>query len=363
MYAFNPNGTLNGAGVNYLNTALLILDKTNLLDGGATVVSLYQNAFDLQPVTAVTVPRPDQVPDNVVYMVDNTAAASITLYAVNDPLGMRIVSTQSLAITNRGTGVGSAPQAGSAATIPTIDRTLGNASLLNGDVWFCATVGTATTPPAPPGRAIAAYYRVRLNGWPLTGFPPTLVEDNTVGSATEWNFCPSIGMNVAGDVVITWTRSSPTIFPTIAYATRGPTDANFGAPQNIAPTITVAGVTINNTANNDGRWGDYFSTWPDPTDGTLWIANEWTRTDTGTWSTWWAQVATPVRDSYVNLNGNYFEQNGTMQFPWLRVIQAHATITHGTIFIAPGRYNEPLTLNKAVTLRVNGNGPVVVGAP
>ncbi len=367
MYSFDGAGNLAGAGVNYFNTALLILDKNNLLNGAATLVSLYQPEFDLQPVTPYTLPAVGAAPDNVMYMVAQTSATNLRIVSVTDPLGARTVATRNLTIINRGTGVGAAPQAGSANTVPTIDRTLGNASLLDGDLWFCATVGTVTTPPAPPGRAVAAYYRARLNGWPLTANNPTLVEDSTVGNPNEWNFCPAIGMNSAGEVVITWTRSSAAIFPTIAYAYRGRLDGAFGAAQDIIPSATIPGppgsppIIVNNTANNDGRWGDYFSVWPDPNDGSLWIANEWTRTDTGTWSTWWAQVTTPAQDVYVNLNVDPVTQNGSAAFPWRTVGRGHTAITRGNIYIAPGRYNETLTLNKATTLSVTGNGQVVIG--
>ena len=64
----------------------------------------------------------------------------------------------------------------------------------------------------------------------------------------------------------------------------------------------------------------------------------------------------------MNLNFAGF-QNGTASNPWSRISFAHANITTGTIHITPGRYNEQLTLNKAVTLVVNGTGQVVIGAP
>lgn len=121
---------------------------------------------------------------------------------------------------------------------------------------------------------------------------------------------------------------------------------------------------IGPTFNSDGRWGDFFSAWPDPNDGSLWITSQWTRADTGTWSTWWAQIAMPPRDSYVNLNGNPILQNGSPPFPWLTVGLAHATITSGTIHIAAGHYNEQITLNKSVILRKEGGGgDVVIGVP
>ena len=359
MYGFTASGQLSGLGADYINTALLILNKNQLLNGPGTVVSLYQNVFGLQPVTPI--PQSGTAGNNVMFMVNNSAANSITIYSVTDPLGARTVASRALTIVNRGNGVGAgAPQSGSVLTVPTIDRTMGNASLTGGDIWFCATRGTAG------GRAVAAYYRVRLNGWPIGGSNPTLVEDNTVGNAAEWNFCPAIGVNLGGDAVITWTRSSSSIFPTIAYASRTSADASFGTPQTVTTSISRPPPLppIGPTFNSDGRWGDYFSAWPDPNDGSIWITSEWTRADTGNWSTWWAQIAMPPRDSYVDLNGNAFFQNGSSVFPWLTVGLAHTTITSGIIHIAAGHYNEQITLNKSVTLQKNGGGgDVVIGAP
>lgn len=356
MYGFLPNGNLSGAGVNYLNTSLLILDKSRLLNGTGNLVSIYRPEFGLQAVT----PQ-DGTTANIVYLMDNTSATTIGLVSVTDPLGARTLGAASVGITNRGTGptASGAPQSGSNATIPTIDRTMGNATLVSGDIWFCASRGVGSGP------AIAAYYRVRLNGWP-TSNSPTLAEEGVVGNAAEWNFCPAIGVNKKGDAAITWTRSSSSIFPSIAFAFRAAGASSFGAAQNITPSVTLPGpppIVINNTFNVDGRWGDYFSVWPDPNDGTFWITNQWTRTDTGTWSTWWTQISVPAQDSYVNLNANPATQNGTPANPWVTVGVAHTAITTGTIHIAPGHYNEQLTMNKGVTLVINGSGAVTIGAP
>jgi hypothetical protein len=346
MYAFNPNGTLNGAGVSYTNTALLILNKSQLLSGIGNVASLYQSAFGLQPVT----PQ-GGTPGNVMYMVDTLSATSIGIYSVSDPLGARTVDSQTITITDRGMGPSAgAPQLGSANLVPTINRTLNNASLVGGDVWFCATRGPAAGP------ASAVYYRVRLNGWPQLPFlGPTLEEEGTVGADTDWNFCPSIGANLAGDVAMTWTRSSSTRAAAMMAAWRTEYGSTFGAP------IVVK---ANQTPNVDGRWGDYFSVWPDPSDGSLWAVSEWTRADTGTWSTWWAQISMPPRDFFVRWNApNPGAQDGSLSFPYVTVGAAHANITSGTLHIFGGHYNERPTLNKAVTLEAYSGGPVTIGAP
>ncbi len=363
MYGFLPNGNLSGN--DNLNTSILILDKSRLLNNTGTLVSMYRTEFGLEPVT----PQDGSI-DNVAYFVDNTSATAIRLVSVSDPLNARILDSVSIAITNRGTGpapspspsptpVFGAPQAGTTTPVAMVNRTMGNATIIGGDIWFCASRGAAAGP------AVAAYYHIRLNGWSSTS-PPTLAEEGVVGSPAEWNFCPAIGVNRKGDVAITWTRSSSSIFPSIAVAFRAAGASAFGATQNITPSVTLPGppqVIINNTFNVDGRWGDYFSVWPDPNDGTFWITNEWTRTDTGTWSTWWAQISVSAQDSYVNLNGNAFGQDGTIAHPWLTVGAAHNAITNGTIHIAPGHYNEQIVLNKSVTLSLNGSGSVIIGAP
>jgi hypothetical protein len=346
MYSFNPDGTLSGLGRTYTNTALLILNKNQLLGGTGNLVSLYQGAFGLQPVT----PQ-GGTPGNVMYMVDILGNTSIGIYSVTDPLGSRTVNSSSLTITDRGGGPnGQAPQSGSAILLDPIVRTLNNASLVRGDIWFCATRGQ------PGGPAVAAYWQVRLNGWPQLPFlHPTLQEEGTVGADTDWNFCPSIGANLAGDVAMTWTRSSSTRPGAMMVAWRTEYGSAFGAP------IVVK---ANQTPNVDGRWGDFFSVWPDPSDGSLWAVSEWTRADTGTWSTWWAQISMPPRDFFVRWNApNPGTQDGSLTYPYVTVGAAHANITSGTLHIFGGHYNEQLTLNKAVTLEAYSAGPVTIGAP
>ena len=241
-----------------------------------------------------------------------------------------------------------APQLGATNLVdPIVGRTLNNACLAGGEVWFCATRGQ------PGGPAIAAYYRIYLDLWPGTG-SPILQEEGTVGAPTDWNYCPAIGVNLAGDAAITWTRSSSTRYTAMMCAWHPAGTSAFAAP---------VLVRASNTANTDGRWGDYFSTWPDPNDGSLWCVSEWTRTDTGTWSTWCAQVAMPPREFYVNWNGNPGVQDGSLAFPFVRIGLAHEHITSGTLQIFGGNYNEQLTLNKAVTLNAYSGGPVTIGAP
>ena len=284
------------------------------------------------------------------YLAQVWDQTSVRITAVSDPLGARTVASQFLTVNDLGPGPNNfAPQQGSASTLdPVTGRTLGNASLIGTDLWFCATRGVAAGP------AVAAYYRLRRNGWPSSGNGVTVAEQGTVGDSSYWNFCPAIGLNQLGDAVMTWTRSSSTSLPTMMVASRIGSDSSFGTP------IVIR---ASQSANADGRWGDYFSVWPDPNDGSLWAISEWSRADTGTWSTWLAQISMPARNYYVNLNGNPNNGNGSQFLPYTTVRRAHEVITTGMILIYTGHYNEQITLNKAVTLVNYGGGPVTIGAP
>lgn len=346
MFGFVPAGTISGCGCDVLNSALLIMNKAQLIAGTGTLASLYTDSVTLQPVTPAS-----GSPGNVMYMVANWNSRNLKLYAVSDPLNTRTLTSQFIPVTDIGGGpTNQSPQLGSTNLVdPIVGKLQGNATLATGDVWCCMTRGQASGP------AVAAYWRVRLNGWPSSGTNPSLAEEGTVGASTDWNYLPSIGANLAGDVAITWTKSSASLYPTMMFAGRTATASGFGGAQI---------VQASPTANSDGRWGDYFSSWPDPNDGSLWIVSEWTRTDTGTWSTWWAQIAMPPRDYYVNRNAPFpGTQNGSLVFPYTTIGAAHANITSGTIHIFGGNYNEQLTLDKSVVLEAYSGGPVTIGAP
>ncbi len=346
MYSFNPNGSLNGSGANAGSPNLYILDKARLLNGTGNLVNLQLDGFTLQPVTPI-----GGSPGNVVYVIADWNTGIYRLHAIADPLGARTVSSTFINVANRGGGPSmGAPQLGSANRIDTLaGKVQGNASWRAGDLWFCATDGPAAGP------SVVAYYRLSLGNWPTSG-SVTVTEDNIVGEDGFWNFQPAIGLNAAGDVAITWTRSKFDTYTVTMVAFRAAGEAAFGSPR------TIKGAEA---PNNDGRWGDFFSVRPDPNDGSLWAVGEWTRLDTGTWSTWWAQIQTPAHDFFVNRNSpNPQTQDGSLAFPFTTVVGGvNAIPTHGTLHIFGANYNEALTINKAVTLERYAGPAVTIGAP
>ncbi|MBI3850311.1 MAG: hypothetical protein HY298_08490 [Verrucomicrobia bacterium] len=343
MFAFIPAGTISGCGCDVLNSAVLIMNKAQLINGTGTLASFYTDTVTIQPVTPA-----GASPGNVMYMVANWNNTNLKLYALSDPLGARTLSTQFIVVTDIGGGpTNQAPQLGSASTVdPIVSKLQGNATLAQGDIWCCMTRGQ------PAGPAVAAYWRIRLNNWPASG-SATLAEQGTVGAGTDWNYCPSIGANLRGDVAITWTKSSASLYTTMMGAWR-----TAGAGAFAGPVVIKA----SSSANTDGRWGDYFTSWPDPNDGSMWLGGEWTTN--GTWSTWWAQIAMPPRDYYVKWDAPQpATQDGSITFPYTTVGAAHANITSGTLHIYGGNYNESLTINKSVYLEAFSGGAVTIGAP
>src|SRR5262249_54884580 len=93
-----------------------------------------------------------------------------------------------------------------------------------------------------------------------------------------WRWMPSIGVDNAGDTVIGYSASSPTIFPSIRYAGRLSGDPPNDMVQGEA--IMFAGIS----QFNGNRWGDYTRTEIDPADGmSFWHVNQYAQS--GDWHT------------------------------------------------------------------------------
>ena len=354
-FPFNTAGVLSGGAT---NSVLLILDKAALISGSPTVARLDLNDTGLRPHPVTPV---GYAPPNVMYMVANWNTNKLKVYAVGDPLGARTLQSKIITVTDVGLGPSAnAPQTNSANLVGTLAGQMqGNATLVGDDLWCCATRGQAAGP------AVAAWWRLRLNRWPLGGPDPTLAEEGTVGAPTDWNFIPSISANLQGDVAITWTRSSSSRYPAMMCAWRTAADTAFAA--SVLVTSANLGPDNDVTAPGSGqaRWGDYFSSWPDPSDGSFWVVSEWIRADTGKWSTWWAQISMPGRIFYVNRNSpTPGVEDGSLAHPYTSVTTAQSYLASGIINIYGGHYNEQPTLNKALTLQPYCcGGYVTIGAP
>lgn len=117
----------------------------------------------------------------------------------------------------------------------------------------------------------------------LTAGAPTVVQQGTFAPDGTSRWMGSIAMDKAGDMALGYSASSATVFPSIAYTGRLPTDP-LGTMQ--AENLLKSGGGSQLT--NLNRWGDYSAMRIDPSDDcTFWYTTEYLKSSgTFNWSTW-----------------------------------------------------------------------------
>jgi len=100
---------------------------------------------------------------------------------------------------------------------------------------------------------------------------PAVFQSGTFAPDTKSRWVPSIAMDQSGDIALGYSLSSSSVFPSIAYTGRVPTDA-LGTME--AETIILTG--SGSQTGGLSRWGDYTSMAIDPVDDcTFWYTNEY----------------------------------------------------------------------------------------
>jgi hypothetical protein len=116
------------------------------------------------------------------------------------------------------------------------------------------------------GIAGIRWYEIRDPGAAV----PTVYQQSTFSPDSEHRWMGSIAMDGAGDIALGYSISSSSVYPSIGFTGRVPSDP-LGMMQ--AETILISG-----TGSQTGisRWGDYTSMAIDPVDDcTFWYANEY----------------------------------------------------------------------------------------
>ncbi|MBP6473427.1 MAG: proprotein convertase P-domain-containing protein, partial [Chloroflexi bacterium] len=115
--------------------------------------------------------------------------------------------------------------------------------------------------------------------------PPSLIQQGTLSSASEYRSFPDLAVNACGDMMVGYTKTSGSIYPSVYVAGREAGDA-LGTLKN--ETLIHAG-EANYTAYDTAprRWGDYTGMAMDPDGVTFWYLGEYSRNQaTARWSTW-----------------------------------------------------------------------------
>ena len=164
-----------------------------------------------------------------------------------------------------GTGGTCVPQTGTSQQLDTLgDRMMYRLAYRNfGD--HEAMVVTETVANGSSGAP--RWYEIRS---PLS---PTIFQQGTFAPNSTFRWMGSMGMDKAGDILLSYSVSSSSIHPGLAYTGRTPSDA--------AGTMESENVLLSGTGSQSGhsRWGDYSAARIDPSDDcTFWFTNMYLQT-------------------------------------------------------------------------------------
>jgi hypothetical protein len=197
----------------------------------------------------------------------------IRVFSFQDPWGtpsFNLLGT--LSVSSYGLPVDQ-PQAGTGSNIYGFDNRLANVALLNGRLWTTHTIncniGGSTV-------NCIRWYEIDLTSGPT----PTLVQEGTFGSANNFRSFPGLAVNICGDALIGYTKTSLSIFPGVFVAGREQNDT----PGQLKSETELHAGEINYTSY---LWGFYTGMTIDPNGKTFWYLGEYSRLQPiPRWSTW-----------------------------------------------------------------------------
>jgi len=243
-----------------------IVDKAAVLAGGAPLTrSLLITGSQSYGVPMTYGTPPAQ------YMIQALEAASNTqliLHAVQNPLTTPTDTTFTLNVPTY-TRPEDPPQMGTAVRPEVFEARFWNCMYRNGYLWATHHTGTS--------RVVQRWYQIDMANWPVSGTPTVVQQGDIDIGPTIRTFFGSIWADGANNAAMTFSRSSPTEFISVARCFRRASDP--------LGTMTAA-VTIqpSTSPETSGRWGDYSNVADDPlVPGAFWGHNEFR---TSSWMTW-----------------------------------------------------------------------------
>ena len=260
-----------GYGANY---PIYIFDKASLLVGNPPIVT---NSLTLSTNTQSAGIPPVTDDSGLLYMIEHgegwTGDTSVRLIALRNGLGAPVITTTSLTVPFY-TSPEDPPQAGTSTRPNTFDARFWSAAYRNGSLWGTHHVNAS--------RVRARWYEVAMNGWPLSGQLPELVQSGEIDpGGSVRTFFSSISVDDLGNAAMTFARSAPDEYISMGTAYRLHCD-----PLNTFRTDVIQ--KSSTSPDTSGRWGDYSAITPDPARPlTFWAYHEYT---SGYWQTWIARI-------------------------------------------------------------------------
>ena len=167
--------------------------------------------------------------------------------------------------------VGNAPQPGTATLLDVLQiRAMVQNQYTNfggvESLWVPHTVRRANT----TGFATPRWYEVNVTGGAVAATLPQAATWDPDGANVTHRFMPSLAVDRAGNMLMAYSASSATTFPSILYAGRLASDPVNTFSQ--TEQSLLAGTASQTTST---RWGDYSSAMLDPDGCTFWITNQY----------------------------------------------------------------------------------------
>jgi hypothetical protein len=237
---------------------IFIVEKAPLLSGGApltrSLLHVGSQSWGI-PVMYGTAPA--------FYMVEafeSSSSSTLRLHAITDPLGTPADTTFDLSVPTY-TFPEDPPQQGTSVRPETFEARFWSCVFRDGKLYATHHQGSS--------RVLQRWYEIDMSSWPSSG-TPTLVQSGDVdpGPGVR-SFFGSIGVDGAGNIGLTYARSSSSEFISMARSWH-PAGAPAGS--------TTPSVVVQASSGSDisGRWGDYSATVPDPdVDGVFWGTHEY----------------------------------------------------------------------------------------
>ncbi|MEM6673968.1 MAG: hypothetical protein AAF726_14075 [Planctomycetota bacterium] len=252
---------------------IFAIDKAPLLNSPASIgtITAFRNLnFDGAIQHAVQYTDP-----GVSYLVSTRVSGTLRLRTISPPMTNPTLMTQIINGAGSYTNPPDAPALGSTVNVDTADTRLMNAVYIDGSIWTAHCVRSQ-------GRAAAKWYEID----PVTR---NVTQNGIVNDPSLHFYYPSIAADADGSVVMGFSGSDATIFPSAYFTGRISSDA----PGQMGPPVLFsagAGPYTITDGFGRNRWGDYSVTSLDPVDGTFWTIQERTRTGTNRWTTRICQV-------------------------------------------------------------------------
>lgn len=269
-------------------------NKTNLYDGGAGAYTLLRDTdgsgFALAPAMTADPALP------VLYLVDDydNLDAQLRVSRINGPLGAETLTlgcayVQGPATWQYNFAADALPQAGTGRKIDAGDARILSCVYRNGSLWVAHTCFLPTANPTLCG---AQWWQFTPEG--------VLIQSGRLldPSGQVFYAYPTLAVNQRNDMMLGFSRFSPTNFAAAAYAMRLAADPP-GTLRTEAP--LKAGEGCYNRANGrpSNLWGAYSQTTVDPADDlSLWTLQEYAAApvapcetaNSGRWGLWWGQL-------------------------------------------------------------------------